>query len=267
MLSGDIELAFVNHLMYCIDGTFAGFPLVEHIEKMTEIKQLYSSLQQETVMFYLLCFMQLVHSMLGRAEDVNILSGKINVEGAETVSASDKFSISRTCMLFLALYLGEYERAARISTQLQRLQNEVLAGFTFQSMTFMAGLSEVVYARQSSKKNPKAGKPALMKLRHWAKFCPANVLSRVYLIEAERDALKDNRERALRKFQASIDQADEQGFVQEQALACELAAATLVGWERKREAREFYRQARLLYERWGSPVKVEQMNKYLEQAR
>jgi tetratricopeptide (TPR) repeat protein len=231
---------------------------------MTEIKQLHSGLQQETVMNTLLCFMQLVHNMLGRAEDVNILSGmEIHVERSDKAESS----VRETCMLFLTLYLGDYERAAKIGRHLQRTQNEALSGFFIQTMTFMAGLSEVLYARASSKKNLKAGKPALLKLKQWAKFCPDNVLSRIYLIEAERDSLMDNRDRAFRKFQSAIDLADEQGFVQEQALACELAAATLVGWERKREAREFYRQARFLYERWGSPVKVEQMNKYIEQAR
>jgi tetratricopeptide (TPR) repeat protein len=264
MLCGDFEMAFVNYINYSCNGLFPGLQLEEHLEKMTQIRQYYSWLQQDTVMFYLLCFIQLARNMLGKAEDTHILPGEdFDAESGERENAD--LSTSRTCQLFLALYLGDYHRAAEIGKNIQSSNNDAMPSFTLQTMHFMSGLSEVLEAREADRKKSKAGRAALEKLRKWAKCAPDNALGRLYLIEAEQDALKYKRDRSLRKFRSAIDYFCEQGFLHEQALACELAAASLVGWGKRVDALRYYEQAIALYQEWGSPAKVEQVSEKIAQ--
>jgi hypothetical protein len=75
----------------------------------------------------------------------------------------------------------------------------------------------------------------------------------------KKHVLKDKRERAVRKFQLAIDQAGEQGAINEQALACKRAGMALEGWGETKKSLAYYKKARILYERWGSTLKFDQL--------
>jgi predicted ATPase len=61
------------------------------------------------------------------------------------------------------------------------------------------------------------------KLKRWAGFSPENHLHRWYLVRAEYLRVCGKEERAVRFYDLAIDQAHKQGFIQDGALASELA--------------------------------------------
>jgi hypothetical protein len=132
--------------------------LDEHLEKMTQLPQYYSLLQQDTVMLYLLCFIQQVWNMLGKAEDTHTpLLAKTLMLKAE----KGKMLI---CLLvapvfFLSLYLGDYPSV--LDWDVQSSNNDAMSSFTLKTMHFMFGLSEVLEAREVGRKKSKAGRAAL----------------------------------------------------------------------------------------------------------
>ena len=106
-------------------------------------------------------------------------------------------------------------------------------------------------------------KGALNKLRIYGKFAPESIMNKIYLIEAEYATLKHAKVDAKSKFHKSIEQANQQGMVQEEALATERYAIAMFEWGEITESLEYFERARHLYERWGSTEKVKRLTKFV----
>ena len=265
LLSGDIELAFINFFEYSMQGLLCGLQLQELFGSMTEFKKMFAPLKQDSVMFYFSTVMQLARNLLGNAEDPSQLVGSdfdANValeESFRTKNASG-IGIISLCKLFLAMYVGDYICLVELGANIRRMNTDSYSATELYQLTFLDGLAEVIAARKSQRRNTEAGKVAIKKLKHLGGLCLSNVANKISLIEAERYVLKEKRELALQKFQLAIDQAEALGFTHERALACELAGTALESWGRGAEALFHYTKAREYYQLWGSPVKCEQMS-------
>ncbi|MDI1445749.1 AAA family ATPase [Polyangium sp. 6x1] len=94
----------------------------------------------------------------------------------------------------------------------------------------------------------------------WASSCPANFLHKHALLRAEIARLRGDEADAIRLYEQAISSAREHGFVQHEAIACELAA----GFYRARglsiAADAYLQKARAGYFRWGAHAKVEQLD-------
>ncbi|WP_437968916.1 AAA family ATPase [Sorangium sp. So ce260] len=97
-------------------------------------------------------------------------------------------------------------------------------------------------------------------LGEWARSCPDNFLHKHALVRAEIARLRGQVPEAARLYEQAIASAREGGFVQHEAIACELAA----GFYRARglltPAHSYLRKARAGYFRWGAHAKVEQLD-------
>ncbi|XYH97360.1 AAA family ATPase [Sorangium sp. So ce1128] len=94
----------------------------------------------------------------------------------------------------------------------------------------------------------------------WAENCPENFLHKHALVRAEIARLRGQESEAIRLYEQAISSAREHGFVQHEAIACELAA----GFYRARglsiPADAYLQKARAGYFRWGAHAKVEQLD-------
>ncbi len=97
------------------------------------------------------------------------------------------------------------------------------------------------------------------KLAKWADHAPANYRHHWLLVEAERLRIAGEVEPAMRHYDMAIDQARKNGFIHEEALACELAGRWFIERRQERLAAFYLRQALQLYERWGALAKSAQM--------
>lgn len=94
------------------------------------------------------------------------------------------------------------------------------------------------------------------KLDHWATHAPMNYRHHWLLVEAERLRVAGDSEQALRLFDQAIDHARENGFIHEEALACERTARCYLKRQQARPATFYFRHALHLYERWGASAKA-----------
>ncbi len=99
----------------------------------------------------------------------------------------------------------------------------------------------------------------LGRMGRWAAQCPANCQHLADLMQAELDRLDGHAARALEGFEVAIEGAREQGFVRDEAVACERTAACLLGLGRGRAAEGYLRAAHHAYRRWGARRKLAQM--------
>ncbi|WP_437803067.1 AAA family ATPase [Sorangium sp. So ce693] len=94
----------------------------------------------------------------------------------------------------------------------------------------------------------------------WARSGPDNYLHKHALVRAEIARLLGREPEASRLYEQAIAAAREGGFVQHEAIACELAAAFYRARGLSTPADSYLRSARAGYFRWGARAKVEQLD-------
>jgi predicted ATPase/signal transduction histidine kinase len=96
--------------------------------------------------------------------------------------------------------------------------------------------------------------------RVWADNCPENFAGRHALVRAEIARVTGDEAEADGLYEEAIRSARESGFVQDEALAYELASRSYRARGRDLIADTYLREARACYLRWGADRKVEQLD-------
>jgi PAS domain S-box-containing protein len=96
-------------------------------------------------------------------------------------------------------------------------------------------------------------------LREWAETYPPTFTDKYALVSAEMARLEGRDAEAMRLYEQAILSAGEQGFVQNEGLANEIAARFYAARGMGRIARIYLRDARYCYQRWGAGGKVRQL--------
>ncbi|MDZ7991351.1 MAG: AAA family ATPase [Nostoc sp. EfeVER01] len=99
-------------------------------------------------------------------------------------------------------------------------------------------------------------------LQYWANHCPENFLHKSQLVAAEIACIEGRELAAMRLYEQSIASAREQGFVQYEALANELAAKFYLERDFELIAKTYLEAAKNAYMRWEAFAKV----KHLEES-
>ena len=262
--SGDIEMACTNLFLISVGAILIGDPLWHVRRLMDKYRHRAAQLKQEKDFAMISFAMQAVLNLLGYADDPLFVSGEAcdEQEIIRLFRESGNVTALRSLRLircFVAVYLHEYDAVREMSLEMQDVYSEGVNALFVPQMIFLDAMADVATERKSIWQSRQAGRASLKKLRAYARLCPENVLNKVYLIEAERCALYGQRDKAISKFQKSIDHAREQGVIQEQALACERAGIQLLKWRKNGDALEYLDEARNLYRRWGSAFNADRL--------
>ena len=94
----------------------------------------------------------------------------------------------------------------------------------------------------------------------WAENCPENFLNRFALLSAEMARLEGRELEAMRLYEQAIRSARDSGFVQNEAIAFELASGFYRARGFETNADDYLRHARACYVRWGADGKVKQLD-------
>lgn len=104
-----------------------------------------------------------------------------------------------------------------------------------------------------------------MKLENWSKHAPMNFLHKYYLVEAEQMRVKGKSNDAVEYYDKAISLANEHEYINDEALANELAAQFWIEKNKYRYAKIHFKEAYFAYKRWGAEAKImELQNKYSE---
>ncbi|MEH2175345.1 AAA family ATPase [Nostoc sp.] len=99
------------------------------------------------------------------------------------------------------------------------------------------------------------------RLQYWANNCPENFLHKSQLVAAEIARIEGKEWEAMRLYEQSITSAREQGFVQYEALANELAAKFYLERDFELIAKTYLEAAKNAYMRWEAFAKVKHLEK------
>ena len=97
------------------------------------------------------------------------------------------------------------------------------------------------------------------KMKMWVDHAPMNYLHKFNLVEAEICRVKEQKISAIELYDRAIAGAKENEYIQEEALANELAAKFYLDWSKEKIAASYMQEAYYCYARWGAKAKTEQL--------
>jgi PAS domain S-box-containing protein len=165
-------------------------------------------------------------------------------------------------------HAGDYTSAIEAATRAQRHR---ASGYLYQvaDLRFYSALSHAAVCDAADQRD--AHFAALSahhrQLEIWAGQCPENFENRAALVGAEIARLEGRNVDAMRLYQLGIGSARANSFVQNEALAYELAARFYAARGFDEMAHLYLRNARYGYLRWGADGKVRQLDEMYPQLR
>jgi len=97
------------------------------------------------------------------------------------------------------------------------------------------------------------------KMKIWAAHAPMNYLHKFDLVAAEQHRVLGEDTLAMEVYDTAINNAKKNHYLNEEALACELAAKFWLAKDKERFAISYINDARYIYTRWGATAKVKDL--------
>lgn len=165
--------------------------------------------------------------------------------------------------LMLAYLFGDYLTALENLTQSDKYLMAVSGMIPIPIFHFYAALTNLaLYSEQSELEQIETlAKVDIHQgtIDLWAQTAPMNYRHKWDSIEAEKQRVLGNKAAALEHYDRAIAGAKEHQFVNEEALANELAAKFYLDWGKEKIAQTYIVEAYYCYIRWGAIAKVEQL--------
>lgn len=161
---------------------------------------------------------------------------------------------TRLCYLW-----GDYESASDMARRAGSMIEALLGqAWVVESLFFSTLTLTALYPQHREQQNEyrKQLKKNLKALRKWAVNSPENCGHKYLLASAEMARITGHDTEAATLYDQAISAAQESGFLQNEALANELAARFFTANNRQSLARGYREQAHYLYGKWGATAKV-----------
>jgi predicted ATPase/signal transduction histidine kinase len=266
---GDIEFACYCGLNYCSHLFLKGEQLEIVEQQQAKYLTLIQNLKQEYSINYISIWQQLVLNIRGKVENKYQLIGEVF---DESKSLSDFIAAKNYLLLFLTynaktilLYLFKDYAQAVSNAQLAAEYTVHVLGWTIVFSTFNFYYSLAVLGLCSSLET-KAQQQYLAiveenqrQMQRWVNSAPCNFQHKYELIEAEKARVLGQKFLAMELYDRAIAKAKEQGYLQDEAIANELAAEFYFSLGREKLAQSYLIEAYSIYVRWGATAKVKDL--------
>ncbi|MEG3889390.1 AAA family ATPase [Microcoleus sp. Z1_A1] len=267
---GDIEYACHAADYYCAHLFFKG----EHLDYVQEQQKHYidfaDNLSQEHQLYLLKILGQLVENLRGMTDNKLLLIGSIlNEEEAISYLREVKnfmclfrvyYAKTVVCYLF-----KQYEEALEFAREGLKYSIYVQSNISFIEHSFYYCLILLAHFEAISGEEEKKQKYLIQveetqkSIKNWAFHCPMNHQHKYDLVEAEKARVLGQSFSAMEYYDLAIDGAKENGYVQDEALANELAGEFYLALGRQKVARTYMIDAYYAYIRWGAKAKVKDL--------
>ncbi len=261
---GNLEFAGNNATNFCNNSFWCGQPLATLEQDVRTYCHQFMQLHQSMLANRCRIVWQCMLNLLGFTEHPYILLGEA-IQETEFLpllgSANDLFGLYFFYLYKLALcfWFEEIKQATNYAIEVKRY---AIAGagtvgepvfYFYDSLTILAHLSqlsdETSEALESVAQNQ-------TELGHWAHYAPMNHQHKFDLVVAEKYRVLGKNYEAGDWYDRAISGAKENGYIQEEALANELAAKFYLNWGKEKVAAGYIIEAYYCYARWGAKAKV-----------
>ncbi len=265
---GDLEFAAYCAHCYCFQSYVIGKELVEVEREMTKYSEAIRQIKQKTVLTWNRIYQQTIANLMGFSVSPTRLVGEFYNEekGLPQHEATNDGTATFDVYfykLFLCYLFSEYAQAVKNSTiaerYLIRITGTPLGPFyyLYDALARLAIYSEC--GTQVQKELLKKVTVSQDKMKQWAQYAPMNCLHKYHLVQAEIARVLSQWFEAEEFYEQAIQGARENEYIQEEALAYELAAKHYLSRGREKFAQLYMKEAHYCYERWGATAKVKDL--------
>ncbi|MDZ8262652.1 AAA family ATPase [Nostoc sp. ChiQUE01b] len=266
--TGNLEYVGYNAHGFCLSSYCCGQPLAELVLQIDAYHQQLLDFKQLAVANYCAIYWETTLFLLGNPEQKQLLFEQSAYEKelvAQALATNNlmqlfTFYICRAIVKFL---MGDIDLA---NADVVRARKYIAggAGAIIQVVDFYDSL--IALATVAESETELAGQQQRVqenqaKLQFWAHHAPMNYQHKLDLVEAEKCRVLGHKVAAVEFYDKAIALAKANEYIQEEALANELAAKFYLDWGKQRIAAEYMTNAYYAYARWGAKAKVADLEK------
>ena len=264
--NGDLEFACYSAINYCDNLFLIGESLDTIYQKQTYYIELAKNIQQLASDHALSSWGQMVENLMGMTAEPTQLVGQrfdefVAIPEYQEMGASGSLFFAYIAKMMLSYWFGDYEatlihaQSAINHQQVGMLPNAqiplygalaLLALYPTAHLEKQTQILEEVKTHQQS-------------LAFWANHAPENFQHKLDLVAAETARILHHREQGIELYDRAIAGAKEYQYLQEEALANELAAQFYLEWGKDKIAAVYLQEAYYCYSRWGAKAKTDDL--------
>ncbi|MEG5039457.1 MULTISPECIES: AAA family ATPase [unclassified Microcoleus] len=262
--TGDLEFAAYCAYNRCQLAYAAGNELLQLGEEMQTYAEAIAQLKQTTALNFQQIVQQAVLNWTGEADAPQKLIGEAYDETTrlpQHQSAGDTYSIGSVYAhkLILAYHFGQPQEALEIAQIAEKTIGGIIGTVFYGVFYFYHALT--LLANTNTLPISEAVTKDLEQLTNWATHAPMNFGHKCDLIRAEQQRILGNKAEAIDLYDGAIFLAKENQFLNEEALANELAAKFYLNWGKEKVAAGYMQEAYYCYARWGAKAKTDDLEK------
>ena len=271
---GNIE--FVGHtaFQYCFNS-FWRAQLLSKLEQETRIHT--NGLMQLNQVFaanYCRIYWQSILNLQGITEHYSILSGEALQETEflpQLIESQDSLGLFLfyLCKLMLCYLFGEIESAQNYGIETRKYLIVGTGNFGIPVFLFYDSLIAIAAVnsqlQETSKVFEQVEENQTQLQQQWSNYAPMNHQHKVDLVAAEKHRVLGNKLEAIELYEKAIAGAKANEYIQEEALANELAAKFYLNWDKEKLAAVYMQEAYYCYARWGAKAKTDDLEKHYPQ--
>ncbi|MEG4250847.1 AAA family ATPase [Microcoleus sp. Pol10D4] len=266
--TGDILFATYCAFYGFCNSYFAGTNLTELEQEVASYSQAFRELKQDTVLSWNELHRQGILNLIKPSINPGCLVGEAyNEEQYLPVhySVNDRLAlhIIHSHKLILNYLFEKVDEAVENATTAEKYLNGVTGMFVIPGFYLYDSLARLRWLNNRDTVNieTQLAKVAAnqKKMQTWASHGPMNHLHKFNLVEAEKCRILGKKAEALELYDRAIAGAKENGYIQEEAIANELAAKFYLDWCKEKVAASYMQEAYYCYARWGALAKVKDL--------
>ncbi|MCW6037267.1 AAA family ATPase [Spirulina subsalsa FACHB-351] len=274
METGDFLYAGYNIFNSFYDSFFAGIRLDDWAADMENYCVVLTQVKQQSPLTYLRIQQQLVYNCQELVEQPDVLRGASYDETVMLAKHHQDNELTALAVVYvykliLAYLFGNLNHAQQYINQAQQYLMAVGGTVYIPVFHFYAALTsltlcyELPETEQAEQLKIALSHQAI--LAEWANYAPMNYQHKWDLVEAEKCRILGQKRAAIELYDQAIAGAKTNQYIQEEALAHELAAQFYLAWGKEKVAAGYMQDAYYCYARWGAKAKVLELERHYVQ--
>jgi PAS domain S-box-containing protein len=268
--TGDLQFAAFGLFNYCYFSFWSGRELNLLQEEMEKYSHLMIQMNQDNIFSYNSQYWQFVLNLLARSEEPSHLVGQGYDETKMLpiiTKTNDVYAISDLYLkkAMLCFLFQKPDGAFEYIEIVEKNLHGNLSTFVIPVFYFYDSLIRLAICGETSDSKGQQFLEKVVanqeKLEFFADHGPMNFLHKFYLVEAERFRVLGNDLEARDFYDRAIALAQKHEYLNEEALAYELAGRFYLSRDQKHLARYYLQDAHYAYQRWGAIAKVKDLER------
>lgn len=266
--NGDWETMALNLSAYSHYQYWSGRELQGLAAEMGAYRQAIEQVKQTATLKSHEAYLQAVLNLLGQSQVPFHLQGTI-FDADQSLplfkAANDRVGLFHVYLnqAILSYLFEQNEQAIQLSPRLEEYSDGSVGFFLMPIWVFYDALIQLrSYPNAVSQQQATILERVAAhqdKLQGWATHAPCNHQHRWQLIAAETHRVLDRKSEAIEYYDQAISSAKANHFIQDQALANELAAKFYLDWGKEKVAASYLEAAYYCYAKWGAKAKTDHL--------